>query len=229
MTRPSPSAIAETIFRQHLHMAATDGRVFRRTVMDQIMAESGCTDSSAATQYNNVKKRLVNEIPATLGRQTRPATVTPPLEPEISGVIRHVNPRESEDAGFGQDCWSVVELVGSPASPTVGRTRSYQTQGDASEDFDSSRNRWASSTWVLIQGLGPLSGTPYRLEEGEREINRWNGSSSRETTHEYTFSTEVGSRRVRAGGRTEAELIIGEDTHDFQLTHIDGQPVDADF
>lgn len=219
MTRPGPSAIAERIFRQHLHMAATDGRVFRRTVMDQIMAESGCTDSSAATQYNNVKKRLVNEIPAGLGRQPK---VSPQANPDSGQPAV-----DEDDPSFGLDCWTVVELTGGEPW-TVGRTRSYQTRGDASEDFDTSVTRWPSSSWVMIQGLGPISGTNYRLGAGEVEVNRYTGQSV-VVTHEYLFEVQGGVHVVRASGRAEAVLAIEETHHDFRLTHVDGQPVDADF
>ena len=46
---------AVEIYRQHLHLASTDGRQFRKTVMDQLIAETGCSLAAAATFYNIVK------------------------------------------------------------------------------------------------------------------------------------------------------------------------------
>lgn len=43
------------IYKQHLGLASTDGRLFRKTVMDQLMAETGCSLAAAATFYNTVK------------------------------------------------------------------------------------------------------------------------------------------------------------------------------
>ena len=44
------------IYNHHLALASTDGRGFRKTVMDQLMAETGCSLAAAATHYNNAKK-----------------------------------------------------------------------------------------------------------------------------------------------------------------------------
>lgn len=46
---------AVELHNQHIALASTDGRLFRKTVMDQLMAETGCSLAAAATFYNIVK------------------------------------------------------------------------------------------------------------------------------------------------------------------------------
>ena len=44
---------AVEIYAKHIALASTDGRLFRKTVMDEIMATCGCTLAAAPTFYNN--------------------------------------------------------------------------------------------------------------------------------------------------------------------------------
>ena len=52
---------AVEIYNHHLALASTDGRGFRKTVMDQLMAETGCSLAAAATHYNNAKNSNSNK------------------------------------------------------------------------------------------------------------------------------------------------------------------------
>ena len=47
---------AVELYNQHIELAITDGRLFRKTVMDTLMLETGCTLAAAATHYNSAKK-----------------------------------------------------------------------------------------------------------------------------------------------------------------------------
>ena len=47
---------AQIIYAKHIALASTDGRLFRKTVMDEIMATCGCTLAASATFYNHCKK-----------------------------------------------------------------------------------------------------------------------------------------------------------------------------
>lgn len=46
---------AVELYNLHIALATTDGRSFRKTVMDTLMAETGCSLAAAATSYNIVK------------------------------------------------------------------------------------------------------------------------------------------------------------------------------
>ena len=151
---------AFAIYQQHIALASSDGRLFRRTVMDQMKAEMGISTASAATHYNNVKKSL----------------------PAIEGLGRVPGVLGARKAGRGKDeahiqddneCFSVLELEQGQGTTYVGRCVSFLTQGDASESFDAKIVAWPKSEWVLIQGLGPVAGSPFELEEGEKEIKRY--------------------------------------------------------
>lgn len=144
------------IFNQHIEMAQKDGRAFRKTVMNQIMAEFGCTVSAAATHYNNAKK--ANPVDG-LGRATPPKGA------------RKVSTGQSKPAAEipDEECFTVLEIL---RSGEVGRCQSYTHQGDASEGLDERAQQWPSATWVLIQGLGPNPGEAFKLGYGEKEIRR---------------------------------------------------------
>lgn len=147
---------AVEIYNQHIALATSDGRSFRKTVMDQLMAETGCSLAAAATHYNNAKK------------QSAP----------IEGLGRAPTQKSARKPGKGKpqeqlqddnECFSVLELVHN----CVERCQSFLTQGDASEVYDQKMATWPGSTWVLIQGLGPLHGETYKLDAGEKEIKRY--------------------------------------------------------
>jgi hypothetical protein len=148
------------IYNQHLTLASTDGRSFRKTVMDQLMAETGCSLAAAATHYNSAKKAVPVEG---LGRA-----------PVAKGVRKM--PGKGKDKAIVQDneCFTVLELVtGEGNAFHVGRCQSFIMQGDASEKFDEKIEAWPNSSWVLMQGLGPNSGETYKLDAGEKEVKRY--------------------------------------------------------
>lgn len=153
---------AAELYQQHIDLAKTDGRLFRKTVMDTLMAETGCTLSAAATHYNTAKKahEAANGAIEGLGRAPVPKGVQKP------GAKKVENKQELQE---DDDCFSVIEI---DAEGNAGRCQSFLLQGDASEKFDDKVAAWPNTTWVLIQGLGPNSGDTFRLEPGEREIRR---------------------------------------------------------
>jgi len=145
------------IYNQHLALASTDGRLFRKTVMDQLKAETGCTQAAAATHYNNAKK-LSAPIEG-LGRAPVPKGIR---KPGGKG-------KKQEDLQDDNECFTVIEV----RDGSVGRCQSFLMQGDASEKFDTKVEAWPRSTWVMIQGLGPNSGDNFKLDAGEKEIKRY--------------------------------------------------------
>lgn len=148
------------IYNQHIALAATDGRLFRKTVMDQLMAETGCSLAAAATHYNNAKKTAPVEG---LGRA-----------PVTKGA-RKISVGKGKTAELVPDneCFAVIELVTNNDETVVGRTQSFIYQGEAGEVFEDKVEAWPKSTWVMIQGLGPNSGEVYKLEPGEKEIRSY--------------------------------------------------------
>jgi hypothetical protein len=151
---------AQEIFNQHLALASTDGRGFRKAVMDQLMLEMGVTLASAATHYNNCKKE------ASIDGLGRPAA---------SGNVRKPGSNKAKPDAVQDDgeCFTVIELLKHEDSTTVGRCRSHLMQGDASEEFDDRIKYRPSNTWIMIQGLGPLHGETFKLTGSEKEIKRY--------------------------------------------------------
>jgi len=145
------------IYNLHLALASTDGRNFRKTVMDQLMAETGCSLAAAATHYNNAKKQAVPV--EGLGRAPVPKGIR---KPGGKG-------KKQEDLQDDNECFTVIEL----RDGSVGRCQSFLMQGDASEKFDDKVLAWPHSGWVMIQGLGPNSGDTFKLDTGEKEIKRY--------------------------------------------------------
>lgn len=156
---------AVEIYRQHIALASTDGRLFRKTVMEQLKAELNISQASAATHYNNAKKLIPVEG---LGRAP------------VSKNVRRARGQEQIPEVDDNDCFSVLELVETERGYEVARCQSFILQGDASEKFDEKALAWPTSIWVLIQGLGPISGDAYRLEPGEREIRRYESGEFRQ-------------------------------------------------
>jgi hypothetical protein len=149
------------IYAKHIALASTDGRAFRKTVMDEIMATCNCTLAAAATFYNNAKK---NAAPIEgLGR----APVSKSVRKPGSGKTK---PDAVQD---DNECFTVIELLKHEDSITVGRCRSHLLQGDASEEFDDRIKYQPRNTWIMIQGLGPLHGETFKLHSGEVEIKRY--------------------------------------------------------
>ncbi len=143
------------IFKLHLPLASQDGKKFRKTVIEQIMEEFGCSLSSASTHYNNAKK--TGPAVEGLGRTSTPAT-----NQSVGAVLKKT---ASED----DPCFSVLEIV----DGLVARCQSFLIQGDASEKFDEKVAAWPNTKWVMIEGLGPISGERYRLEPEEKEIKAY--------------------------------------------------------
>ena len=152
---------AAEIYQEHIALASTDGRLFRKTVLSQLMAETGCSIAAAATHYNFAKKASPVEG---LGRVPTPAGVR-----KVSGGRARRQPELTPD----DQCFAVMELVGESGSEEVGRYQSFLLQGDASEKFDEKVAAWPGATWVMIQGLGPNNGESFRLGGQERVIKRY--------------------------------------------------------
>lgn len=151
------------IYAQHLALASTDPRVFRKTVREQLMSETGCTSAAASTHYNNCKK--AGPVIEGLGRV-----------PVAKGVRKMAGKTGKQADVVIQDdneCFTVIELVKTESNFTVGRCQSFLMQGDASECFDSKTEAWPSMDWIMIQGLGPNHGDNFRIGEGEQEIKRY--------------------------------------------------------
>jgi hypothetical protein len=150
---------AMEVYNQHLHLAATDGRLFRKTVMEQLAKEFNASIASVATHYNNCKKAVPV---AGLGRAVLP-----------KGVRKASSKGKDKAVVPDNECFTVIELIPTENGQNVGRCESFLLQGDASEKFDARKNFWPSSAWVMIQGLGPNSGETYKLGIGEKELKRY--------------------------------------------------------
>jgi len=148
---------AVEIYTKHISLASADGRLFRKTVMDEIMATCGCSLAAAATFYNNAKK---GATPVEgLGRAPVPKGIR---KPGSKG-------KSQEQLQDDNDCVSVIELI----ENNVARCQSFLTQGDASEAFDDRVKYGPRNEWVMIWGLGPNSGDTFKLDAGEKEIKRY--------------------------------------------------------
>ncbi len=145
------------IYQEHIALAATDGRLFRKTVREQLMAETGCSEAGASTHYNNCKK--ASAPIEGLGRAPVPKGVCKPGSKDKPGTTI-----QDDD-----ECFTVMEVI----DDEVCRTESFHMQGDASEAFDSKIELWPRTDWVMIEGIGPNSGDKFKISHGEREIKRY--------------------------------------------------------
>ena len=150
---------AVEIYNGHLELASTDGRSFRKTVMDQLMQETGCSLAAAATHYNNAKKAVPIEG---LGRA-----------PVAKGVRKATSKSKPADVQPDNECFAVIELLPAGEGHTVGRCQTFLMQGDASECYDTKIVAWPQNSWIMIQGLGPNHGDTFKLDAGEKEIKRY--------------------------------------------------------
>jgi hypothetical protein len=150
---------AVEIYNSHLALAAADGRNFRKTVMDQLMQETGCSLAAAATHYNNAKKAVPVEG---LGRAPVP-----------KGVRKATSKAKPTEVQPDNECFAVIELLAHGEEHTVGRCQTFLMQGDASECYDAKIVAWPQSSWIMIQGLGPNHGDTFKLDAGEKEIKRF--------------------------------------------------------
>ena len=158
----NPKQRAIEIYAQHIAMASTDGRLFRKTVREQMMAETGCSSSAASTHYNNSKKSSAHI--EGLGRAPVPKGVRKP-----GSKGKTTEPLQPDD-----ECFSVIEIV----DGNVARCQTFLMQGDASEAFDSRTEYSPRTDWVMIQGFGPNSGDTFKLEAGEKEIKRYSSADA---------------------------------------------------
>jgi hypothetical protein len=139
-----------TIYKQYIDLAKTDGRLFRKTVIDEIVNKTGCSLATASTNYNIIKK------------------VNP-----VIGLGRDLSEKSKINLDISEnDCYTVIELIPSNEAQYVGRCYSFMMQGDASECFDMKTYN-SKSSWTLIKGLGPNSTEIYRLESDEEEIKKY--------------------------------------------------------
>ena len=153
---------AVELYNQHIALASTDGRGFRKLVMDTLMEETGCSLAAAATHYNNAKKAAPVEG---LGRAPAPKGLVKP-----GATKKHKgNDTEVDD----DDCFAVIELVNRDGDQSVGRYQSFILQGDASEKFDEKVEAWPHTAWVMIKGLGPNHGDTFKLGSGEKMIKKY--------------------------------------------------------
>lgn len=152
---------ADIIYAKHIALASTDGRLFRKTVMDEIQSTCNCTVAAAATFYNNSKKKAAPV--EGLGRAPVSKNVRRP------GANKG-KPEELQDEG---DCFTVIELLKHNDGITVGRCRSHLLQGDASEEFDDRVQYKPRNEWVMIKGIGPNHGDNFKLGSTESEIKRY--------------------------------------------------------
>lgn len=151
---------SQEIYNEHIALASTHGRLFRKTVINQMMDELGVSLASASTHYNNCKK--ANPVEG-LGRATASKGVR---KTSAKGVTEVELQPDSE-------CFTVIELVSVDGNTNVCRSQSHLTQGDASESFDEKIEAWPNSKWVMIKGLGPNPGDTFKLDMDEKEVKRY--------------------------------------------------------
>jgi hypothetical protein len=161
--------LANELFQKHIALAYTDGRLFRKTVMEEMKAITGCSQAAAATFYNQSKKAAA-PIEG-LGRVT------------VAKGVRKMGGKGKSHSELIPDneCFTVLELIPDNENFTVGRCQSFLMQGDASEKFDDKVGVWPNNHWVLVQGLGPVSGDTFKLDQGEKEIKRYSPKVEEET------------------------------------------------
>lgn len=148
---------AMEVYNEHLHLAAENGRLFRKTVMDQLQKEFNASLASVATHYNNCKKAAPPieglgraAVPKTVRKMPKGKTVEPEIEDD--------------------DCFTVLEVLIDGSSKTVGRTHSYEDLGLAKIKLSECLVRSPNVTWCLIQGLGPNHGDNFKLGAGEKML-----------------------------------------------------------
>lgn len=148
---------AVEIYQQHIALASTNGKAFRKTVMDQLMSETGCSLAAAATHYNNAKK--AGPVVEGLGRAAVP-----------KGVRKMPKGKVVEPEVDDNDCFTVLEILEEGNTKTVGRTHSFEGLGQAKIKWGECLTRSPNAHWVLIQGLGPNHGDNFKLDTGEKML-----------------------------------------------------------
>lgn len=153
------------IYQQHCALLDQDRRLFRKTVMDQLQSELGISLPSAATHYNTARQHF------------NPALATT-ADPAVRVVRPGGTPRKKTAVKPDDQCYAVIEITAdSSGTAVVGRYRSFLERPEAENYYQTRMVTWPGSTWVLVNGLGPNSGDPYRLEAGERELRRYSAAT----------------------------------------------------
>jgi hypothetical protein len=176
---------ASEIYKKHMTIAATDGRMFRKTVMDEIISSFNLTTASAATHYNNCKKSL--PIIEGLGR----ALVT--KSPRKSSKGKTLDPIVPDN-----ECYTALEILNVDTKLSVGRTYSFEGLGLARIKFKECVARFPNATWQLINGLGPITGDSYALAQGETVVDN------------YPFVEIVEPARILDTSYTNIEAVVEE-------------------
>ncbi len=162
---PTTRERAIEIYQQHRALLDQDRRLFRKTVMDQLQSELGISLPSAATHYNTARQHF------------SPATDTATTQTRVVRPGRGTGGRGTAVKPDNQ-CYAVIELVADDSGSTVvGRYRSFLDREPAEQTYQQRVIAWPQSNWVMIRGLGPNSGDPYRLDSGEVELRRYSAAS----------------------------------------------------
>ena len=105
--------------------------------------------------------------------------------------------------------YTVIELIETGKHYTVGRSVSFDLQGDASEYFDECSIRSPALHWTMILGLGPMPDQHFKLANDEEIIKQYWGHSPRRLGDWYF---DIGNRRVKisAVDRSQALMLFQE-------------------
>lgn len=152
---------AFNIFVENLELAKTNQTIFRRRVVDIIIAEFSTPDkimslAASAAHYNNAKKLAEEKgLVSGLGR--------PPKDPN------EVKPEKTGSSKLlfdDSDCITVLEVI----DGIVTRTGSYLNEALAWEHLKERRSSRFPTTWKIIKGLGPNVGDIYKLVDLEVDL-----------------------------------------------------------
>lgn len=149
---------AVELFNEHLHLVQTNQKLFRKTILDTIIAEFTTPEktfsvASAATHYNNAKKAAeAAGLVAGLGRVSIPGEKVP----NADGTMPF------DDC----DCITVCEVC----ENVVRRTQSFINEELARKTYQERLKSRFQGTWKLIKGLGPNVGDTYKLADTELEL-----------------------------------------------------------
>lgn len=179
---------AYEVFVANLHVAQTNQTVFRRLVVDIIIAEFATPDkpmslAASAAHYNTAKKRAEAEgLVSGLGR--------PPKDP---GEAKPEKAGSSKLLFDDSDCITVLEVI----DGVVTRTGSYLDEGLARKKLAERRSSKFPTTWKIIKGLGPNVGDVYKLVDLEVDL---------EAETPYIIPQVVSTNVVRHEQRELAEV-----------------------
>lgn len=149
------------IFVENLHMAQTNQTIFRRFVVDTIIAEYATPEkpmslAASAAHYNTAKKLAESKgLVSGLGR--------PPKDPNEAKPEKSNGSRMPFD---DEDCFTVLEII----NGVVTRTGSYLDEALARKKLAERRSSKFPTTWKFIKGLGPNVGDVYKLTDLETDM-----------------------------------------------------------